>query len=97
MKHIVLGEYIGAYALCLEHTPTEPAWFARVERATRGLRVVTVAHEVAGRGKPDRVEFSAKTAAPLRRLASRLRCLGRTHMVLAYGPAERKLPLRVEA
>ena len=91
------GWHVGQFGLCVDHAPTDPAWFDKVHRAVEGLTVMLVGHAVPGCGKPDRVEFSAKSARSLRRLVPRLRRIGPMHMVLVKGngPLVTKLPLRV--
>lgn len=96
MKGYVFGWPVGEFGLCVDHAPTDAEWFAKVHRAVEGLPVMLVSHATCLRGKPDRVEFSAKSARSLRRLVPRLRRIGPMHMVLVKGdgPIVSRLPLR---
>lgn len=97
MKGYVFGWHVGDFGLCVDHSPVDPDWFAKVHCAIDGLPVMLVGHAVRGRGESDRVEFSAMSARSLRRLVPRLRRIGSMHMVLVkgHGDVVAKLPLRV--
>ena len=96
MKAYVLGWHIGEFGLCVDHIPNDLSWIEKARRASDNLPVMMVGHKVGGRGRPDRLEFSAKSARSLRRLVPRLRRIGSMSMTLVKGdgPVVAKLPLR---